>query len=341
MSAGPWLRVLLAVLAATAVMAGALWLHARRRERVAAALGGGAMTRRLLGEDLGRAPRLRYLALLLAAGALGAAAADPRWGTVDDEARAAGTVVLVLDASNSMLVRDTPPSRLERLRRLASELVEALNAQRVGVVVFAGRAYVLSPPTPDAGALRLYLDALDPQVVAQTGSSLAAALRQGIGLAASASGQVAGTLVLVSDGDALEPEAAVLAEAARARAAGVGVLAVGVGSAAGGPVPDLDPGTGRLRGYKREPTGELAVSRLNEPLLRALAERAGGTYLHAAEPDAAARVLAALRRQPAARGGRDDGAEPAPRYGWLVALALGLLLADAFAERRTPREGAR
>lgn len=326
----PWLAVAVPLLVALA-----LALYQRRRGRVARALGDGALVARLFGADLRRWPRARFAALIAAAALLGVAAADPRWGAAAEGAlQEAPDVVLLLDASNSMLTPDVAPSRLARERTLAAELLAALERSRVGVVVFAGRAFVLTPPTADQGAVRLYLDALDPGIVIQTGSSLAAALHQGVALLAGGRG---GALVLVSDGDALEEEPAVLAEADLARRAGVKVFTVGLGTPAGGAVPDVDPTTGVRRGYKHEPNGEIAVSRLNARLLEEIARRSGGEYF--ANPATAAPLGARLRHLPTrpSRPGTNAGASEglAPRYAWFAAAALLLLASEALFSRRS------
>ena len=317
-----------------ALLLAALLLWWRRRREVADALGDPALVRRLAGTELRRFPFARA-ALLLSAGALlGVAAAGPRWGAPDaDRDPGRGDVVLVLDASNSMLVEDVAPSRLERERALARALVERLAGSRVGLVAFGGSGHPLSPLTADASAIHLYLDALSPEIVNQGGTSLDSALRQALALLGGPRGApTGGSVVLVSDGEALEPWEMVESSVENARRRGVPVHTVGIGTAAGGPVPDVDPETGERRGFKREPDGATAVSRLDEATLRRIAEATGGTYR--VLPDA--RGAADLARA-AARGGRAAGARepsaPDNRYEWFLALALALIAADALAER--------
>src|SRR5690606_32462792 len=145
-------------------------LYARRRRRVAQALGELSLLERLGGRGLAAFPWRRVLLVVPAAAALGFATLGPRWGTRDEvtESRSAN-VVLTMDISKSMLAPDVAPDRLERARLLARRIVREMRTDRIGLVVFAGRAYVLSPLTTDHGALDLYLDALDPQIVSQGG----------------------------------------------------------------------------------------------------------------------------------------------------------------------------
>jgi Ca-activated chloride channel homolog len=319
--ADPFLLHLVALF--PALLLAALVLRWRRRRQVAAALGDPALLARLGGAGLGAFPALRTALLLPAGALLGVAAAGPLRGP-PPASEGGGDVVLVLDASNSMLVEDVAPSRLERQRSLARELVDGLGGGRVGLVAFGGTATVLAPLTTDAGALHLYLDALSPELVDQGGSSLSSALRHGLALL-----EGPGALVLVSDGEALEPPevtAGALDEVARRR---VPVHTVGVGTRAGGPVPHHDPLTGERRGFKREPDGREALSRLEPESLRGIAERTGGTYR--TDPGSAgAAELASL----AGRAGAAPGAPAGNRYRWPLAAAIVLIALDAVVGRR-------
>ena len=331
----------------------AMVLVAGRRRRAAQALGDAPLVRRLAGEELGSFPLGRTLLVSVALAALGIAAAGPRWGPATEGESARGAdVVLVLDASASMLAEDVRPNRLETERAEARRLLAEMAGERVGIVVFAGRGYVLSPLTSDHGALQLYLDNLSPDIVAQGGSSLSAALRQAQGLLAGgpAPRGRSGSVVLVSDGDALEEAEAVLEEARRASQLGITVHTVGVGTPGGAEIPDVDPATGRRRGVKREPTGEVAISRLGEALLREVARTSGGLYRPAGDP-AAARAIAEEARSAAALPERGEappgmgapvgGGGLEERYEWFVGLALALIAFDSLRERRRGVQRAR
>src|SRR5690606_22069657 len=216
-------------------------------------------------------------------------------------------------------------------RLLARRLLRELRGDRIGLVAFAGRAYVLSPLTVDHSALQLYLDALDPEIVSQGGSSLASAIRQATDLVRGEDPERRAdyAVVLVSDGEALEEEDAVLRAAERAAAAGVVVHTVGLGTPGGAPIPELDPVSGRVTGYKRDLSGDVVISRRNDHLLGEIASITGGRFVRGDEPGATDRLLASLRgmERAAAAAGRE--ARPKDRTGWLVALALLLVTLDA------------
>ncbi|HEX2202523.1 MAG TPA: vWA domain-containing protein, partial [Longimicrobium sp.] len=255
-----------------------------------------------------------------------------------EDARA--DVILVVDASNSMLVEDVAPNRLEIEREAVRALLGSLRGARVGLVVFAGQGYVVSPLTSDFGALELYVDALGPDVITQGGSSLSDAVRQGLTLLLGGGREDAGgSLVVITDGDALEERDEVLRAAVQARRAGVPVHALGIGAPQGGRVPDVDFASGRRLGWKTEPDGTPAVSRLGEPLLRDLANRTGGTYRRVASARDAAGLQGGFALSGggggAGRGGGGTG--PGNRYEWFVAAALLLLVLDSVVAARQGR----
>jgi Ca-activated chloride channel homolog len=326
-----------------ALMALACALYVRRRRRAAAALGSRPLVSRIAGLDLHAVPWRRISLLVLAALALGLAAADPRWGTAQDTAQVTGRhVVLVLDASNSMLVEDVAPNRLAQQRAAAHRLLRALANDRVGVIVFAGQASVLTPPTLDHAAVEMFIDAVRPEIAVQTGTAIGAGVRQATSLLAVApEGRERRIVVLLSDGEPLEPEEqrqAARAAGQQAARLGVTVHTVGIGTARGGPVPDIDPRTGRQEGFKRDPfTGQIAISALDAELLREIARATRGSYHALTDPRALDALLARLGTGASPAAATPVGADAAPRYAWFVAVALLLLLADAGLERRARR----
>ncbi|MGH7448438.1 MAG: VWA domain-containing protein, partial [Longimicrobiales bacterium] len=282
----------------------AVWLYARRRERIARAFSDTHLLSRLGGADLLHFPMRRLVLLLLAGAAIGMAAAGPRWGYHATEGQALSlNVIVATDISKSMLAPDVEPNRLERARLFSRRMLRELPGDRFGLVVFAGRAYILSPLTSDHSALELYIDALDPDMVSQGGSSLAAAIAQATDLVRGS--ETTGgdrAVVLLSDGEALEEAGGVEAAADRAARAGVRFITVGVGTPAGDRIPEVDPATGEVTGFKRDEAGQIVITRLDENLLRTVAERTGGRYVRLDDPTALSRVVGELQGLQRERG---------------------------------------
>ena len=280
---------LLAAVAALAVLG---VVRLRQRRALLARLA-GPQARRLapLAGAARPAARLGLSAsgLLLLALAL----ARPQCGTRAELSRRYGVdLVVALDVSRSMLARDVKPDRLSRATLEVGALLDSLAGDRVGVVVFAGEAFVQCPLTTDYAAARLFLRAVSPQSVPQQGSDLGnALLAAGEVLEASSAGAGrAKVVLLVTDGEDLEGAAA---EAAASLAeAGVRIHALAVGSPAGEPIPVVDA-AGRITGYKKDRKGDPVVTRLDLATLRSVVEKGGGELW---EPGVGERGLAGFRR---------------------------------------------
>jgi Ca-activated chloride channel homolog len=322
-----------------------VWLYARRRRRVAEAFSDPHLIARLGGQELLRFPTARLVLIALAGASLAFAAAGPRWGVVSAEGRSSSlNVVIAADISRSMLAEDIEPNRLERARLFSRRLLREMPGDRFGLVVFAGRAYVLSPLTVDQSALDLYIDALDPGMVSQGGSSLAAALAQATDLVRGSQPEAGDRIViLLSDGEALEDLEGVRAAAERAARAGVRVMTVGFGTPRGSTIPNVDPNTGIADGLIRDERGEVVVTRLDEQLLRDVAARANGSYFRAADTGTLPRLVGELRGMQRGAGDSTTRVEPRERFAIFVLLGVLLLMLDTLvgsASRQAARSGA-
>lgn len=333
-----WLLPLAVILPAAIV-----WLVSRadrqRRARLTR-FGELEIVRRLLPPSAMRSVRWRVARLATAGALVGIAVAGPRWGTEQTIVRSRGIdMVLALDASLSMLAGDDRPSRLARMKQEVRRLRAMSRGDRVGVIAFAGRSYVLSPLTVDAGALDLFLDNLDPSVVGQAGSSLAKAIRQGTDLLLLTKSGADRALVLMSDGEAFEAVEDVVAEARRAGQQNISLVTVGFGSSAGSTIPVKEGNTNTV---KRDENGQVVITRYQPEFLRSAAQAANGTFIDAAESDKATRVraaLASLRRQQRVASA---GETKTPRYQWfllpaVLLIALDTLLAERRGRRPRPR----
>jgi Ca-activated chloride channel family protein len=320
----PWLLVLAVVLPVLffLLLRRARRTRAQRLER----LGSLDVVRRLvppnvLGSSGWRAVRLGAAALLA-----GIALAGPRWGLERTTVRSTGVdLVLAVDASLSMLATDERPSRLERVKQEIRRLRALSPGDRVGLLAFAGRSYVLSPITVDGGALDLFLDNLDPSVVGQAGSSIAQTIAQGTSLLALTKSGADRALVILSDGEAFEPQDEILASARRAKEQGVSLVTVGFGTTQGSTIPVRE---GNRVTEKKDDAGQVVTTHYKPEVLQAAAAAATGTFIPAEANDKAARIKSALARlrtqSRAALGGEDR----TPRYQWFLLPAVLLLWLD-------------
>ncbi len=200
-------------------------------------------------------------------------------------------IVLAVDASLSMMATDERPNRLEKVKQEIRRLRAASPSDRFALLAFAGRSYILTPLTVDDAALDLFLDNLDPSVVGQAGSSLARAIRQGTDLLVATKGGSDRAVVIFSDGEAFEPPEDVVEASKAAGEAGVSIVTVGFGTVAGATIPIRE---GNAVVEKRDPEGNVVITKYHPEMLRAAAEAANGTFIDAGESDKAAKVRRAL-----------------------------------------------
>jgi len=329
-----WAAPALAIVVALLV----LWSY-RRRARRLRRLASTELLARLVPPASTRAPWVRALLQFAAVLCAGIAFAGPRWGTEQTLERGSGVdMVLALDASLSMLATDARPNRLERMKEEARRLLALSTGDRIGLLAFAGRSYILTPLTVDRGALELFLDNLDPSVVGQAGSSLSRAIRQGTDLLVATQTTSDRALVIMSDGEAFEPVEEVTAAAAHAAEAGGTVIAVGFGTEKGSTIPVR---TAQGTQSKRDENGQIVTTRYTPELLKDAVTAAHGVFIDAAATDKAVRIrgaLSLLRRQ--ARATESETARRARFQLFLIPALLLVMLDSMLGTRRGRRPSA-
>ena len=195
-----------------------------------------------------------------------------RAGKMDKVERKGVDVMIALDVSNSMLAEDIKPNRLEKAKQLVNRLIAQLPEDRIGLVLFAGRAYMQMPLTTDHGAAEMYVQNAQPGVVPSQGTMISEALKLGAS-AFNTKERKYKSIVLITDGEDHDPES--LEFSKQLAANGVIVNTVGIGSALGTPIPD--PTTGQ---FKKDAEGNTILSKLNEGELKQLAANTNGIYIN-------------------------------------------------------------
>ena len=320
------LVLLLAPLVGAVVWAGAAWARGVRVRRAAQWSDETARLAR-------RAGRGGAASLALAAALGTAALAGPRWGAerVITETRGLN-LVLAVDISRSMLAEDATPSRLERALRESRRLVQDLAGDRIGLLAFAGVSHVLCPLSVDGSALLLYLDALDPDVASEGGTTLGPALRRGAELLRATPDLADRVLVVFTDGEAHDSLAGVVAEAERLRELGIHLILVAEGGREGARIPVRDA-RGAVTGFQQDGAGWTIETRRRDDVLRAVADAAHGTIVAAELPDQAGAVRDLVAAYKRSRSGTASGERGRPR-GWLpILIAVALLTAQAVTRR--------
>jgi Ca-activated chloride channel homolog len=245
----------------------------RWKQKVKKALGDEQLINRLTKNYSSRLYTIKFIAILLAIAATIIAAANLRKpASAEKEPTAGIDVMIALDVSKSMLSDDIKPSRLERAKQLISVMIDKLENNRVGLILFAGHAYLQMPLTPDLEETKMYLANASPDAVPVQGTNISEALEL-CNNSLNTKERTHKAVVLITDGEDHDPDA--IKTAQQISDAGLVVYTVGIGTAEGSPI--MDPSTGT---YKTDENGKTVISKLNEPELKNIAATTLGNYYH-------------------------------------------------------------
>jgi Ca-activated chloride channel family protein len=265
-----WLLLLVPVLALL------VWRRERRRRAALAAFAESDLLPRLAPDVAPRRRGVREGLRLVALALLVIALAGPRWGSRWEEVRREGVDLLIaLDTSRSMLATDVKPNRIERARLAILDLVTKLRGDRVGLVAFAGAAFLECPLTLDYGAFAASLNATGVGTIPRGGTNLAAAIETSLDAFEARQGRYE-ALIVITDGESTEGEWEEAAE--KSAELGVRIYTVGIGTAAG----ELIPAEGSGETWVKDREGQVVKSRLDETTLQEIALATRGAYVHGA-----------------------------------------------------------
>jgi Ca-activated chloride channel family protein len=301
-----------------------LWLFldaGKRREKLLSRILAPRLQSQLAGRVSPLKRNLRIGLLLLSLVLIIVAMAKPRLGYLEQEIKSRGRdVILGIDTSRSMLSTDTAPTRLGRAKLISQDLLNLLKGDRVGLIAFAGNAFLQAPLTLDKSAVLTSIDDLDSNTIPKGGTDIASAIRMAI----AAFGKGEGTsraLVLMTDGEDLEANA--LDAAKEASSAGIRIFTIGFGSAAGSLIP-IKKESGQ-NDFVRDESGHPVNSKLDESRLTEIAKETGGFYQPFGQD--AARIIyeKGIIPMEAQETGTLSARKPIERYVWPAAAALLLL----------------
>lgn len=306
----------------------------RKRKNKLLQLGDKILVEQLMKETSERKPLARMLLSLSAIGFLIIAWANPQIGSRLEEVKRQGVdVIIALDVSNSMKARDLQPNRLERAKQIISRLIDRLENDRIGLVVFAGQAYVQLPITTDYAAAKLFLNTIDTDLIPTQGTAIGAAIR----LATESfteKDKKHKVLIVITDGENHEDDAR---EATReAVATGVVIHTIGMGSPEGTPIPASR--NGNAQDFLKDNDGNTVLTKLDEIGLEKIAAEGKGKYIHSTAGDDGLQVLLdQIGRMDKKAFGTKQYTDYEDRFQYFLAIALLLLLTDlVIGERKSP-----
>lgn len=302
-----------------------LFLYARHRRRSNLAAFGNMAFLNELAPDVSRwRPWVKMSLQSLAFAIVVFILARPQFGTKLETVKTEGVEIMIaLDVSNSMLARDINPSRLEKAKMMLSKLVDELENDKVGLVVFAGDAYTQLPITTDYVSAKMFLNSINAEMVPTQGTAIGQAIKTAMN-SFSPESSAEQAIVVITDGENHEDDAV---EAARAAAQkGVKVSVVGIGSAKGAPIP-----IGRsTNNFIKDVEGKIVITKLNEAMAQEVAKAGEGVYVRADNTNGAMQALVnEVRTMKSAEFERKTYSEYNEQFPGLAWIALIILLIDA------------
>lgn len=273
-----YLLILLPVLAA-------FYLYSNYRRRKAIRRFGDPELMAQLMPDVSKyRPDVKFWLVWAAIGLFSVLLARPQFGSKLETVKRQGVeVIIALDISNSMLAEDVKPSRLEKAKRLVAQLVDRMENDKVGMIVFAGDAFTQLPITSDYISAKMFLETIDPSLISKQGTAIGAALNLGIRSFTPQEG-VGRTIILITDGE--NHEGGAIEAAKNASEKGIQVNVLGVGMPDGAPIPV--EGT---NDYRKDRDGNVIVTRLNEQMCQEVAKTGNGIYVRVDNSNNAQRTI--------------------------------------------------
>lgn len=257
------------------------------RKKAIRSLGDTEVVQQLMPDVSTAKPTMKFIFLLLALSLIILGVVNPQIGSKLQEVKRKGAdVMIALDVSNSMKAEDLSPNRLQRAKLAISKLIDKLEGDRIGIVVFGGEAYVQLPITTDYAAAKLFLETIDTDIIPTQGTAIGAAVR----LSMESFGQDVGknkAIIVITDGENHEDDALKAVEEAADK--GISVNTIGMGSPSGSPIPVYRNGT--QVGFKKDREGNTVITKLNEQMLQELAGAGNGVYVRASNSETGLNVI--------------------------------------------------
>lgn len=307
------------------------WLMSRWRKNALKSYGDPLVIQQLF-PDVSKTKRIwKFILFTLAFTLVIIGIVNPQVGTKLEEVKRKGADLMIcLDVSNSMKAEDIQPNRLEKSKQAIAKLLDKLEGDRIGIIVFGGEAYVQLPITTDYAAAKLFLEGINTDMIPTQGTAIGAA----INLAMESFGKDEGknkAIVIITDGENHEDDAVKAAEAAAEK--GITIHTIGMGSADGSPIP-VYRGTMR-EGFRKDKDGNTVVTKLNEQALQEIAAAGSGIYVRASNSDAGLNnVITAIDKLEKKQFESKMYSDYEDRFQWFISAALVLLLIETFLTER-------
>ncbi len=305
-----------------------------RRKKILQLFADSVLINKIIPDHSNTKVKIKTSLIFISLSLLIIAAANPQVGTKLQEVKQTGIDVFIcLDVSLSMSAEDIKPNRLEKAKYQISNLIQKLRGDRIGLIIFAGQAYIQFPLTTDYSAANLFLNAVDFNSVPQQGTAIASAINMATQSFDTASTQKA--IVIITDGEDHEGDIESAIENATEK--GIKIYTIGLGSPDGVPIPIYDD-RGNLRGFKTDNSGNTVLTKLNEQVLKDIAVKGEGAYYRGNNyEDYLDKIYSDLSQLEKAEYGTKKVTDFESRYYYLLIPAIIFLFLELFiSERKSP-----
>ena len=266
------------------VVVGIYFVACRRRKKALARYGAPELLGAMMPEVSSHRPALKFWITFVALCFMVLVLARPQFGSKAETVTRQGIeTVIALDISNSMLAEDVAPSRLEKSKNVISKLVDSFVDDKVGLIVFAGDAFIQLPITSDFISAKIFLESITPDLIARQGTNIKAAIDMAT-RSFTPKEEVGKAIIIITDGENHEGGAKEAAKAAAEK--GMMVYVMGVGSPEGAPIP-----AGRANDFRRDKEGNVIVTKLNEQMCQEIAAAGNGVYIRIDNTNNAQKIL--------------------------------------------------
>lgn len=319
-----WLLPLLVVL---------YFLYVRWKRKTMKKLGDQDVTLLMMSQRSGWRGHFKFLLNLLTICSVIVALANPQIGSQLEKVKRKGIdIVIALDVSNSMLAQDIKPSRLERAKQSINRLIDDLENDRIGLVVFAGKAYTQLPITTDYSAARLMLSSVSTNLISVQGTDIGKAVDMSMSaFNAEKSGKA---IIIITDGETHDEEA--LEKVTEAAEKGIRTFTIGLGNAEGAPIPVYR--NGQMTGFKKDRSGSTVITRLDETMLQQLAEAGKGIYVRASSSQMGLnRIFDEIKRLEQNTYDVKSYSDYEDRFQYFIAMAMVLMFLNYIINERKSR----
>jgi Ca-activated chloride channel family protein len=308
-------------------------LNEVRKRKALKRLGDVNLVSRLVPEMSTVRPAIKFILQLIAVSAGIIMLSRPQFGSKIEDIKKQGVeVIIALDVSNSMLAEDIQPDRLTRAKQAISRLVDNLDNDKIGLIVFAGDAYIQIPVTTDYISAKMFLSSINPNMVPKQGTAIGAAIDLGIRSFSPGEGK-SKAMIIITDGENHEDDP--VKEAEEASKAGIVIHTLGIGSTEGVPIPILINGK---RDYLKDANGNTVVTKLDEEILKKIALTTNGNYVRASNSNIGLdEIFNGIKRMKKQDLESTMYTEYNDQFQIFAAIALFLLLADFIIMERKNR----